>query len=173
MAEPDTLIFYERPTVEFATNTFSNVSIILQYEDTPLIEVVKLQEAGFTTRFSIYHEDGTYLAKVVGSRLFADKAGKKAGVKLEFPPLMTVCKLGNGTLFEIRRKEAAALKTKAELYTPDGAFVKGTDAGLAMLRNMKNVPLRCGTATFRNCTWEGFRIGLHMRQDGRLEVAVT
>lgn len=66
----DTLIYQAHPTVELATNRFINVPIILQYEDTPLIQVVKAVSAGFTTEIPIYHSDGTYLAKVVGSRIF-------------------------------------------------------------------------------------------------------
>jgi hypothetical protein len=77
---PDNLIFHELPTVEFATNYFHKVPVILQYDDQPLIEVVQHQQAGFTTQFSIYDKDGIYLAKVVGSNLHATKDGKKAGL---------------------------------------------------------------------------------------------
>ena len=64
------LIFTSAPIVKLATNTFINVPIILQYEDIPLIQIIKTESAGFTTEIPIYHPDGTYLAKVVGSRLF-------------------------------------------------------------------------------------------------------
>ncbi len=75
----DKLIFNESPAVEIATNTFIDVPIILQYEDTPLIEVVKTQEAGYTTQIPIYHSDDTYLAKAVESRLFTTLQADKAG----------------------------------------------------------------------------------------------
>jgi len=120
----DKLIFTQSPAVTIATNTFINVPVILQYDETPLILIVQAQPAGYTTQIPIYHSDGTYLAKVIGSRLFPTPAGEKAGLKLEHPPKMTVCKLGDRTLFEIIREEAAALKTRAELHAPDGYFVK-------------------------------------------------
>ena len=118
------LIFHNHPTVELATNTFVRVPVILQYDELPLIEIVQTQSAGFTTKIPIYHPDGTYLAKVVGSHLFPTPEGEQAGLRLEHPDRMTVCKLGEKVLFEIRRKDAAALRTQAELYTPDGRFVK-------------------------------------------------
>lgn len=125
---PDNLIFHQSPTVEFATNYFHNVPVILQYDDQPLIEVVQDQSAGFTTQFSIFNKDGVYLAKVVGSRLFATDDGKKAGLSLTHPNRMTVCKVGDQVLFEITRKKAAALKTEAELFTPDGRFLRARGA---------------------------------------------
>ena len=60
-------LFHNHPTVELATNTFVRVPVILQYDELPLIEIVQTQSAGFTTKIPIYHPDGTYLAKVVGS----------------------------------------------------------------------------------------------------------
>ena len=76
------LIYQNSPTVTFATNQFINVPIILQYDDTPLISILKEQSLGFTTEIPIYHPDGTYLAKVNGTRIFATEDGNKAGLEL-------------------------------------------------------------------------------------------
>ncbi len=57
----DKLIYQTMPQVTFATNKFINVPIILQYDETPLISIVKEQNLGFTTQIPIYHADGTYL----------------------------------------------------------------------------------------------------------------
>src|SRR5262249_8167695 len=89
--------------------------------------LTSLWEVGFTTRIPIYHADGTYLAKVVGSQLHLTKDGEKTGLRLLHPQGRTVCDLDGRTLFEIHRQEAAALKTHAELFTPDGYLVKCTD----------------------------------------------
>jgi hypothetical protein len=62
----DKLIFQNAPSVELGTNTFIECPVILQFDDTPLIQVVRLDQVGFSTQIPIYHEDGTYLAKVVG-----------------------------------------------------------------------------------------------------------
>lgn len=62
----DKLIFTSSPVMTIATNIFINVPIILQYEEVPLVQIVKAHPAGFTTQIPIYHSDGTYLAKVVG-----------------------------------------------------------------------------------------------------------
>ena len=74
------LVFQSSPSITVATNTFINVPVILKYEDTPLMEVIKEQGIGFTTQIPIYHSDGTYLAKVKGNRIFPTEAGKKANV---------------------------------------------------------------------------------------------
>jgi hypothetical protein len=167
------LIFSESPAITIATNTFINVPIILQYEDTPLMKIIKTQDAGYTTEIPIYHPNGTYLAKVVGSRLFTTPDGDKAGLTLNHPHRKTVCKLGEQVLFEITRTEAAALKTYAELYTPDGYFVRCTDSpqlelidesGSALeLRGLKLVG-----NVFRNCS-----VGILIRKDGTVNLCVS
>ncbi len=67
---------------------------------------------------TIHHSDGTYLAKVVGARLFDTPEAKKAGLVLKHPDKRTVCELSGKTLFEMERTDATALKTSAELFTP-------------------------------------------------------
>lgn len=125
MTEPAQLVFSSTPNVAFASNIFTGVPVILQSDDTPLIELVKEEPAGFTTQISIYHKDGTYLAKVKGSQMYLTPDGEKAGLKLRHPGLVTVCQLEQQTLFELRRDHAAALNLTAELYTPTGGFIKG------------------------------------------------
>ena len=83
---------------------------ILQYDETPLIQVVRAAEAGFTTEIPVYHSDGTYLAKVVGSQIYRTADGEKAGVTLRHPGHATVCEMNGKTLFELVREDAAALK---------------------------------------------------------------
>lgn len=170
----DALIFVQTPEVNIATNTFIDVPVILQYEDTPLIEVTKLEKAGFTIQIPIYHPDGTYLAKVVGSRLFTTEDGKKAGLNLKYPKNMTICELEGKTLFEIHRVGAAALKAKAELYTPDGAFVKCShDLMPQLFLGDNEKPLKIGGIVMSGNVFRGFRIGILIRKDGGLSIGVS
>jgi hypothetical protein len=164
------LIFTEFPAVTIATNTFIEVPTILQYEDTPLIEIVKSQEAGYTTQIPIYHPDGTYLAKVVGSRLFKTPEGDKAGLTLEHPNRRTVCKLGKKTLFEIERTEAAALKTSAELYTPDGYFVKCSDPVVTGLYTASEEGINIRGLMLQGNVFSRCRIGILIRKDGSVSI---
>lgn len=154
------LVFSDRPSVQVASNWFINVPIILQYEETPLIQVVKEEQIGFTTEIPIYHPDGTYLAKVKGSQLYPTQEGFQAGVTLEHPDRMTVCKMGTRTLFEIKRTEAAALRTSAELYTADGYFVKCAHESPLQLFDTSGEQLRVGGVTMSNSTVSGCRIGI-------------
>ena len=168
----DGLIFHESPQVLLATNTFVNVPIILQYDDTPLIEIVKTEQAGFTTRFRVYHEDGTFLAKVVGGRIFASDAGEKVGLALRHPKDKTVCELGGRTVFELNRTGPAAFSAQAELATPDGAFIKcRSDEMVQMLRS--NQPLQIRGMIFTDNHFQDLRIGIHLQADGGLNIGVS
>ena len=169
----DELIFTSAPIMSLATNIFVNVPIVLQYEDTPLIQIIKVQPAGFTTEIPIFHPDGTYLAKVVGSRLFLTKWGEKAGLSLTYPNKMTVCKLGNRTLFEISREEAAGLKTNAELFTPDGYFVKLTDSPEPVLIDTDGNSIKIQGVTMSRCTFQNCRIGIWIRNNGSITIAAA
>jgi hypothetical protein len=49
----DNLMFTASPRIVIATNTFVNVPIIIQYETTPMLEVVRQAAAGFTTKIPV------------------------------------------------------------------------------------------------------------------------
>lgn len=163
----DQLFYTERPAMVLATNIFIDVPIVLQYEDTPLIQFVKGEAAGFTTEVPIYHPDGTYLAKVKGSQLHLTAEGEKAGLSLTHPDKMTVCKLDKQVLFEIRRDDAAHLKTRAELYAPDGHFLKCTDAPEPQLFDASGDALRISSnIVMKGNRISGCRIGIWVKRDG-------
>ena len=166
------LVFQESPIVEIATNLFVNVPVILQYDETPLIEVVSEIKAGFSIQIPIYHSDGTYLAKVKGSQIYLTDDGKKAGVKLRHPDKMTVCEIDEKTVFEIRREEASALKTQAELYTPDASFIRCSDSGLAgYVLDRNKDRLQIGSLTMIGNLFTGCRIGIHIQKNGSTRIA--
>jgi hypothetical protein len=169
----DELIFTSAPVISLATNTFVNVPIILQYEDIPLIQIVKTQPAGFTMEIPIYHPDGTYLAKVVGSRLFLTQDGENAGLSLTYPDKMTVCKLGKRVLFEITREGAAAIKTRAELFTPDGYFVKITESPQPELFDASSNSLKIQGITMVGNTFANCRIGIWIKKDGSMAIGCS
>jgi hypothetical protein len=110
--------------VQIAGNRFVNTPVILQFEDTLLIEVIKeFEPAGYTTQFSIYSQTGIPLAKVKGTQIYRTPHGKDAGLTLEYPDQATACKLDGEIVFELWRDKAAYLKASARLYTPfPGSF---------------------------------------------------
>jgi len=162
----DNLIYQTSPIVTLATNKFINTPIILQYDDTPLISIINEQSLGYTTEIPIYHSDGTYLAKVKGTRVYATKEGEKAGIKMSFPKDMTVCEMDGQTLFEIAHEKGDAFRTQAELYTPTGFFVKCTDLPTPQVFNSEGNELQIGGATISQCTFQGCRIGIWLKSDG-------
>jgi hypothetical protein len=164
--EPDTLIFFQSPEVEYAGNFFINVPIILEYDNTPLIEVVQAEAAGFTTQFQIFNKDGVYIARVKGSRLFLTEEGQKSNLRLRHPDKMTVCELDNQTIFEVRRKEAAALKTSAELFTPDGRFMKSNEHGAPSCLISPD-GFRIGMNVVSGCCFQGCRVGIHISSQAK------
>lgn len=170
----DNLVFFQSPSVSIATNVFIDVPVILQYEDTPLIEVVRAEKAGFTTQIPIYHPDGTYIAKAVGSRLVTTENGEKAGLSLRHLKERTICELNGKTLFEIQREGAAALKASAELYTPDGAFVKcPLDLMPKLFVGSNEAPLQVGGVVISGSVFQNLRIGVWIRKDGSLKIGVV
>ncbi|MGB3779384.1 MAG: hypothetical protein WA960_13580 [Tunicatimonas sp.] len=168
----NSLIFQTSPTVTIATNKFENVPIILKYEDINLIEVVKEHRIGFTTRIPIYHQDGTYLAKAVGNRLYRTEEGKKANLKIERYEGVWVCELNGQALFEIRQQTGNAFKATAELYTSDGYFIKCTDDSTRNLIKSEDGLQIGGITMFRN-TFVGCEIGIWYKKDGACSIGAN
>lgn len=166
------LTYQTSPIVTFATNRFIHVPIILQYDETPLISVVQEQALGYTSEFRIYHEDGTYLAKVRGTRVFPTEEGKKAGLQLSEPKGMTVCKLDGRTVFEIYHETGDAFRAHAELYTPDGCFVKSANTPPSIVAK-NGQPLRVGGTIMSGNTFSGVRIGVWFKSDGQCMIGVS
>ena len=160
------LIFQNTSEIILATNTFINVEEILKFEDTNLIELVKDVNLGLTTKIPIYHSDGTYLTKVVGTRVFPTELGKKAGVRIEKLSDVWECKLDGKTIFEIHHKKGESFKTYAELYTPEGYFVKCSESKIPGLINMNGDGLVVGGMTLAGNTFKNLKTGIWIRKDG-------
>jgi hypothetical protein len=164
--EENSLTFLTSPKVTIATNTFVNVPVILKYEDTNLIEIVKEEGLGFTTEIPIYHQDGTYLAKAKGTRMYLTEDGKKAGLKIEKHQLLWVCTMNGHTLFEIQQSAGDAFKTSAELYTPDGYFVKCADMPQPTLIDTSGNAIRMGGVTMSGNWIQNCPVGIWIRKNG-------
>lgn len=168
---PD-LIYHSTPRVTFASNTFINVPTILQFEDTPLVSIVREEGLGHTTEIPIYHSDGTYLAKVRGTRVYATEDGKKAGVEIQQQPNLWVCTVAGRPAFEIRQQPGDAFRTQAELYTPTGSFVKVTDAPKPELYSATGDALVIGGMTMVGNIFQDYRIGVLLRANGEFAIGV-
>ena len=164
------LIYQTTPTVTLSTNTFINVPTILQFDDTPLIAIVKEENLGYTSEIPIFHSDGTYLAKVRGTRVFPTEAGKKVGIVMRSLPNLTVCELDGRTLFEIAHQKGDAFRAQAELYTPNGYFIKSTQADLPSLLKSDGTALNVAGIRMTNCSFSGVRIGVWLKSDGSIGV---
>jgi hypothetical protein len=171
--ETNPLIYQTSPKVTIATNTFVNVPIILQYEDTNLIEIIKEAGLGFTTQIPIYHSDGTFLAKIKGNRSYPTKEGEKAGITIDKYHGLWVCKMNNRTLFEIYQQTGDAFKTTAELYTPDGYFVKCSDEPTPVLIDTKGTSLKIGGVIMSGNTISDFKIGIWVKKNGSVLIGAN
>ncbi|QQT63509.1 hypothetical protein I6I97_06900 [Sphingobacterium multivorum] len=169
----NSLIFQTSPEVTLSTNKFINVPVILKYEDTNLIEVVKEEGIGFTTQIPIYHQDGTYLAKVKGNRMYLTKDGEKAGLKIEKHQNLWVCTMDKNTLFEIQQQSVNAFKTTAEIYTPDGCFVKCSDSPSPNLYDSTGNELKIGGIIMSGNTISNFNIGIWLEKNGSCSIGVN
>ena len=164
--DQNSLTYLTSPKVTIATNTFVNVPVILKYEDINLIEIVKEEGLGFTTQIPIFHNDGTYLAKVNGTRMFLTDDGKKAGLKIEKHQMLWVCTMNGQTLFEIQQQGGDAFKTSAELYTPDGYFLKCTDTPVPNLIDTSGNAITLGGISMSGNTIQGCKIGIWVKKNG-------
>jgi hypothetical protein len=168
--ETDNLTFLEHPSVVIATNTFI-CPIVLQYEDTPMIEIVRELQAGFTTKIRIYHNDGTHLADVKGDKVYSTPQGEKAGVEIEKKAGVMVCKLNRKDIFEVVRRSASVLKLWADLHTFDGSFLKVSAQALSMLDPRANAIALRGIF-MQGCTVEA-PVGIRLGKDGSMCIAAS
>jgi hypothetical protein len=166
----NTLIFTTTPVVTFCSNTFINVPTILKFDETPLISVVKEEALGYTTEIPIFHADGTYLAKVRGTRVYATEQGKDAGVVVRKLPQLWVCEVKGRTVFEIYQQPGDAFRTKAELYTSTGYFVKVGDAPLPDLINAAGNALQVRGITMAGNVFQNLSTGVWVRSDGSVSI---
>lgn len=166
------LIFSAFPKVTLATNIFINVPVILKFDDINLIELIKEEKLGFTTQIPIFHPDGTYLAKVKGTRIYLTEDGEKAGLKIEKKSDVWECKMEKQTLFEIQHTGTNSFKTQAELYTPTGHFVKFTESPKPDLIDMSGNKLRVGGLEMSGSTMEGFKTGIWLKSDGSMTIGI-
>lgn len=167
------LIFQSSPEVTIATNTFINVPVVLKYEDTPLIEIIKEQGIGFTTQIPIYHSDGTYLAKVTGNRVYTTEAGKKADIEIRNPQGKFICILNKKVIFELSHGTGDAFKAEAELYTPDGYFIKCTDAPKPELFDLTGNAIQIGGITMIGNVFQNLSVEIWLRKDGSCAIGVA
>jgi hypothetical protein len=171
--ETNKLIFTNQSKFELATNTFTNVPVILKYENVDLISIIKESTLAYTTKIPIFHSDGTHLADAKGSRLFMTKEGEKAGLKIEKHPNIWACSLDGKTVFEIRQKSPEFFKTTAELFTNDGYFVKCLDSPSPGLIDVNGDNLKIGGFIMSRSSINGFKTGIWIRKDGSLSIGVN
>ncbi|HEX9758288.1 MAG TPA: hypothetical protein VGB26_10905 [Nitrospiria bacterium] len=87
-------------------------------------------------------------------------------------PKLTVCTMAGRTVFEIHHQSGDSFRTNAELYTPDGCFVKAKDAPSPELVDASGNALRVGGITMSDCTFQNLRIGVWLRSDGSCSLGV-
>jgi len=167
------LVFQSSPRMIVATNTFINVPIILKYEDTPLMEVIEEHGVGFTTQIPIYHSDGTYLAKVKGNRIYPTEAGEKAKIEIRDTPGKFICSLENKVIFELSHRVGEEFKADAELYAPDGYFIKCSDSPKPDLFDVKGNAIKAGGITMMGNVFQNLSVGIWLRKDGSCAIGVS
>jgi hypothetical protein len=166
------LIYQSSPVFEYCSNTFIDVPVILQFEESPLIAVIREVDLTYTTEIRIYHSDGTYLAKVKGVRVFAVPGVADANIKIRSTSDTTICTLAGATCFEIKHSKGDSYRLHAELYTPNGWFIKGTDRAPQILSAATGKRLDIqGTILYGN-TIKGSKIGVLIDRHGNVAIGV-
>lgn len=166
----ESLTFTKHPIVTLATNEFVNVPIILQFEDTPLISIIREEKLGYSSEIPIFHSDGTKLAKVRGTRVYPTEEGKNAGVAIDKHADRWVCSMQAQILFEIKQGSGDAFKMHAELYSPNGYLVKVTDSPSPVILDSGGASLKVGGVIMSQCKFSGVRIGVLVKRDGSVAI---
>jgi hypothetical protein len=73
----------------------------------------------------------------------------------------------------LKHKEAAALKTRAELYAPGSYFMKVVDDPKVELYTAAGSALQAHGLSMTGCTIQGSRIGIWVHKDGSVAVACS
>ncbi len=156
------LAFITAPTVSVGKYLFTNVAVILQVEDTPLIEMIHKPQPGFMIRVSIYDSQGNYTAKVVGTTVTGD-----AAVTIAKQSDTWVYKLKDEVVFQIEQGKDS-VKITAELYTPAGTKVSIKD-GVLQFFDLYNQIIPIHENTEANSINHAL-VGLHLYSDGTLVI---
>jgi hypothetical protein len=104
---------------------------------------------------------------VKGSPLYATEEGKKASLKMRHHPNVTACELDGKTLFELRREGAAALRGVAELYAPEGVFIRTIEDGIGIVSSVSSgVISERGKFAILGCEIVDKPVGIHFTKVG-------
>ena len=79
---------------------------------------------------------------------------------------MTVCEMNGQTVFEIFHESGDSFRTHAELYTPNGSFIKSNDSPMPDVIKSDGQGLQVGGIHMSNSTISGCRIGFWLKSDG-------
>ena len=77
------------------------------------------------------------------------------------------------TLFEIHHQADDAFKTVAELYTPDGYFIKYANDPVPIVIDNNGSALRIGGVIMSGNTFVNNKIGIWIRKNGQLLIGVN
>ena len=80
--------------------------------------------------------------------------------------------LSNRLLFELSHGVGEAFKANAELYTPDGYFVKCTDSPKPELIDLTGTAMRVGGVTMIGNVFQNLSVGIWLRKDGSCALGV-
>ncbi|HCR75746.1 MAG TPA: hypothetical protein DIW37_04945, partial [Chryseobacterium sp.] len=99
--------------------------------------------------------------------------GEKAGLKIEKHHNLWVCTMDKQILFEIQQQTDDAFKTNAELYTPDGYFVKCSASPSPNLIDTTGNELKIGGIFMSGNTFLGCQIGIWLKKNGSCLIGVN
>ena len=94
-------------------------------------------------------------------------------MKVEKLSNVWTCKIDNKIAFEIHYQDASSFKTYAELYTPEGYFVKYNDEPIPKMIDMNGSALSIGGIVMSGNKFIGCRVGIWLRKDGSLAIGVN
>jgi len=94
------------------------------------------------------------------------KQEKKVNIEIRDTPGKFICSLENKVMFELSHDVGDAFKADAELYAPDGYFVKCSDAPNPELFDLTGNAIKVGGVTMIGNVFQNLSVGIWLRKDG-------
>ncbi len=166
---PTGVVQFPSVVVKFASNTLINVPVILQFEDTPLLEVVRSIHGQPDDKIALFASDGGKLGYMQGERLFLTSDGEKVGAKIDHKADAKVLRIDGKERYVLRKPRPFEMHPKFELYTPTGILVAGEPDMIPGLTSPgSSEPLSLQGAIFEGNTLSGCQIGFWFDRQGSI-----
>ncbi|MDG2071240.1 MAG: hypothetical protein P8J55_05810 [Pseudomonadales bacterium] len=164
------LTFKKPPQVQLGSNIYVKCPVVLQFNDTPLIELSGYKTQQIRLKTHLYDQRGNYLGHLLGGDLVKTKQGEQRDLELKNTEDKISCSLDGQVLVEIIQDKKPWLRITAELYTPCGHYLQYLDS-TPTLRSPEGKTFVFNDQFMNGNMFGSCGIGVWVQSDGSLGIA--